>query len=229
MKLLYAARVARFDILRATISLAALVTKWSLACDKKLHRLMSYVKQTTHYRLRSTISRKASLSDVGLQMYADADFAGDKSTARSTSGGFLKMFGPGISVPIAAISKKQTCVSHSTPEAELVAANTALRTQGLPGLDLIQKVFNPTAVLYFEEDNNTAITTINAGYSPTMRHLGRTHNVSLRWLHEVCASKHVILRRCDTLLQAADIFTKPFTSLEKWSAALKMISIQDFS
>ena len=186
---------------------------------------MSYVKETLHLRLRARVDKSAKLSDVYLQAYADADFAGDKDTARSTSGGFLKLSGPGINVPIAAISKKQTCVSHSTPEAELVAANLALRSQGLPGLDIVQKVFFPQALLYFEEDNNTAIITIRNGFSPTMRHLGRTHNVSLKWLHEVCESKHVIMRRCDTKDQAADIFTKAFTAPDKWREVLTLISV----
>src|SRR4051812_14337081 len=39
-------------------------------------------------------------------------------------------------VPLAAVSKRQSCVSHSTPEAELVALTYALRHEGLPGLSL---------------------------------------------------------------------------------------------
>ena len=35
MKLLYAARMARFDLLRATCGLACCVTKWDAACDAR--------------------------------------------------------------------------------------------------------------------------------------------------------------------------------------------------
>ncbi|CAE8637047.1 unnamed protein product, partial [Polarella glacialis] len=119
------------------------------------------------------------------KLFADADFAGCRDTARSTSGVFLGIYGKNTFVPVAAQAKKQSCVSHSTPEAELVAANLALRTQGLPALEVFDKVFGRKVKLFFEEDNNTAISTIKAGYSNTMRHLGRPHRVSLRWMHEV--------------------------------------------
>ena len=40
MKVLYAARMARFDLLRATAFLACYVTKWIEEHDRRLHRLM---------------------------------------------------------------------------------------------------------------------------------------------------------------------------------------------
>ena len=40
MKILYAARMARFDLLGATCYLATLVTKWTPTCDKMLRRLV---------------------------------------------------------------------------------------------------------------------------------------------------------------------------------------------
>ena len=46
MKVLYCARMARYDLLRATCGLAAQVTKWTPSCDRKLHRLMAYIKST---------------------------------------------------------------------------------------------------------------------------------------------------------------------------------------
>ena len=46
MKVFYAARVARYDLLRAVANLARFLTKWTPECDKRLHRLMCYVKST---------------------------------------------------------------------------------------------------------------------------------------------------------------------------------------
>ena len=40
MKVLYAARVARFDLLKAVQSLACRVSRWTPWCDRALHRLM---------------------------------------------------------------------------------------------------------------------------------------------------------------------------------------------
>ena len=43
MKVLYAARVYRYDVLYAVTSLAREVTRWTRACDKRLHRLICYL------------------------------------------------------------------------------------------------------------------------------------------------------------------------------------------
>ena len=50
MKILYAARMARFDLLRAVCDLACFVTKCSAECDRKLHRLICYIASTKHHR-----------------------------------------------------------------------------------------------------------------------------------------------------------------------------------
>ena len=69
-------------------------------------------------------------------MYSDVDFAGDRVDLKSTSGGFLALTGPHSFFPIGFLSKKQTCQSHSTPEAELVALDSCVRTMGIPALSL---------------------------------------------------------------------------------------------
>ena len=48
MKLLYSAKLARFDILKAISNLASRLTKWNRRCDKQLNRLIAYVKSTAH-------------------------------------------------------------------------------------------------------------------------------------------------------------------------------------
>eukprot|EP00975_Prorocentrum_lima_P028059 5897646-Prorocentrum_lima.AAC.1 len=50
MKILYGARMARFDLLRAVSYLAACVTKWTLTCDQDLHRLVCYINSTLSLR-----------------------------------------------------------------------------------------------------------------------------------------------------------------------------------
>ena len=52
MKLLYAARIARFDLLRSTNTLARHVTKWSVQDDAKLyHLIMCYANSTLGKRM----------------------------------------------------------------------------------------------------------------------------------------------------------------------------------
>ena len=67
---------------------------------------------------------------------------------------------------LTAISKKQACVSHSTPEAEIVAADFALRTVGLPALILWDKILDKEAAVEFREDNETMIQVCKTGKIP---------------------------------------------------------------
>ena len=132
MEILYAARMARFDLLRAVCHLACFITKWTPDCDRRLHRLVPHIDATKHFRTTCWVGDSFSF-DLGLHLYADADFAGCAASQRSTSGSSVCMQGPHTRFVLSGLSKRQGCVSHSTPEAELVANTFALRNSGLPG------------------------------------------------------------------------------------------------
>ena len=55
MKILFAARMARWDLLRATRSLASRVTKWSRDCDTALHKLVCYINSSLDIRMQGFI------------------------------------------------------------------------------------------------------------------------------------------------------------------------------
>ena len=77
-------------------------------------------------------------------LFQDSDFAGDVEDSKSTSGGTLCIFGSHTFVPISWMCKKQTAVSHSSTEFEIISLNAGLRLDGLPALelwDLIVSVF----------------------------------------------------------------------------------------
>ena len=73
MKILFAARMARPDLLRATQSLASRVTKWSIECDIALHRLVAYVHSSTKVFMEGFVGD--SFDDCQLWLFADADHA----------------------------------------------------------------------------------------------------------------------------------------------------------
>ena len=84
------------------------------------------------------------LSNAELGLFQDSDFAGDLEDSKSTSGGTLCVFGSHTFVPISWMCKKQTSVSHSSTESEIISLDTGLRLDGLPALelwDLIVSVF----------------------------------------------------------------------------------------
>ena len=97
-----------------------------------LHRLVCYINSSLDYKLKGHIGD--SSKDLNMTLFSDAEFAGCLDTAKSTSGVFIALTCPNSLFPLNAISKKPSCVSHSTPEAEIVAAGLGIRTKGLPAL-----------------------------------------------------------------------------------------------
>ena len=71
-----------------------------------------------------------------LGLFQDSDFAGDLEDSKSTSGGTFCIFGSHTFVPISWMCKKQTSVSHSSTESEIISLDTGLRLDGLPALEL---------------------------------------------------------------------------------------------
>ena len=137
MKILFAARMARFDFLRATQSLASRVTKWSVECDIALHRLVAYINCSKDQFLEGFIGD--DFKDCQLWLFADADHAGEHDS-KSTTGSAIILVGPNTYYPLNAFSKKQSVISISSTEAEVVAANHALRAEGIPKLALFQEL-----------------------------------------------------------------------------------------
>ena len=56
-----------------------------------------------------------------LGLFQDSDFAGDLEGSKSTSGGTFCVFGSHTFVPISWMCKKQTAVSHSSTESEIIS------------------------------------------------------------------------------------------------------------
>ena len=128
------ARIGRPDILWSVNKLARSITKWTKACDKRLNRLISYIHHTCEYKQYCYVGNAAKQCRLGL--FQDSDFAGDLEDSKSTSGGTLRVFGSRTFVPISWICKKQTSVSHSSTESEIISLDAGLRLDGLPALEL---------------------------------------------------------------------------------------------
>ena len=223
MKLLYAARIARFDLLRSINALARNVTKWTKDDDARLHHLMCYVNSTLSLKMIGWVGDK--IEDLSLGLFADADFAGCAQSLRSTSGSHLQVQGKFTRFPLAGGSKRQGCVSHSTPEAEIVAADTALRTLGIPAISLWKALAKVLPQLLFHDDNQGMIGVVRSGRNPTMRHLERTHGISIASMHEHFQKDHFVLIYEITAKMAADIHTKGFKNPMAWKKACMLINL----
>ena len=102
-------------------------------------RLISHTHHTSEHRQYCYVGNTAQQCKLGL--FQESDFAGDLEDSKSTSGGLLCIFGSQTFVPISWMCKKQTSVSHSSTEAELVSLDAGLRT-ALDLWDLVIEVFH---------------------------------------------------------------------------------------
>ena len=99
----------------------------------------------------NTVMWETRHSTADWVLIQDSDFAGDLEDSKSTSGGVLCIFGRRTFVPMSWMCKKQTSVSHSSTESELISLDAGLRMDGLLALDLWDFVIE---VLRSNKDNN---------------------------------------------------------------------------
>lgn len=102
MKILYAARMARFDLLRAVNKLATYIVKWDDACDKRLYRLVGYINTTLHLRQIGWVGD--SIGSVVPCLYAGADFAGCYASQKYSTGVHFAIEGEMTRFPILGLS-----------------------------------------------------------------------------------------------------------------------------
>ena len=120
MRILCAARLARFDLLRITCKLATRVSKWTTKDGARLLRLAQYIYHHASDRQIGLIGDSGP--ELSCQLFTDADFAGDAISQRSTSGVHLALHGEHSIFPLQGLPAKQEAVAYSTPEAEIYAA-----------------------------------------------------------------------------------------------------------
>ena len=130
LKRLYLARIGRLDILWSVNKLARSITKWTKASDKRFHTFNIFLI-TNNIVMWGNTAKQCRLG-----LFQDSDFAGDLEDSKSTSGGTVCIFGSHTFVPKSWMCKKQTAVSHSSTESEIISLDTGLRLDGLLALEL---------------------------------------------------------------------------------------------
>lgn len=138
LKVLHLARMGRPDLLRTVNYLARKVTKSNVTCDKRLFRLICYIQCTAEWEQVCFIGNRPE--ECWHALFCDASFASDLEDSKSTTGTYLCICGDKTYVAIRWVWKTQTAVSHSGSEAEIVALDTGLRTEGIPAIMLWELV-----------------------------------------------------------------------------------------
>ena len=116
--LTYASIATRTDISSAVGALSQHIARPCLEHWSEVKRVFRYIKGTVNYGLKYVASDQ---KDIMLNGFSDADWAGDTSTRKSTSGYLFRLGKSTISWK----SKRQSIVALSSMEAEYVALCSA--------------------------------------------------------------------------------------------------------
>ena len=223
MKLMWLARLARPDLLKSTCFLARKVNSWSHEEDLLLSRAIGYLIQSTDQLLTGSLSMKPE--ELFVEAYCDADFAGEIDDMYSTSGGWIQLTDEsGRFFPLAWLSKKQTAVSRSTTEAEVVALSYVLFEEAIDLAELYSQVLGRRVMLKLREDSEACAKVVSTGYSRKLRHLKRTHKVNIAAVKEQLDRDDTQLELVNTTRQKADVFTKALQTA-KWPAAMSLMGL----
>ena len=103
----------------------------------------------------------------------------------------------------------------------------------LDNFDFISSNVNSSrqeALLYVFEHNEAVIKMIIKGRSPTMRHVSRTHRVTLDWLFQrINLDPKIQVKYINTKNELADILTERNFTRDEWNHLLCLFNISHFS
>ena len=162
---------------------------------KALKRVLRYIKGTIKLKLKFG---KESENILG---YSDADWAGDLTKRKSTSG-FVFLLGGGA---ISWGSKKQTCVALSSTEAEYVALSHATKEAiWLKRLmcELLQE--SEKCITIFADNQSSMALAKNPIFHKRTKHIDIQHH----FIREAIEDCHIELCYCPTENMVADVLTK---------------------
>lgn len=164
---------------------------------KHAKRVLRYLKKTRDYKLVF----EGNKCDDPVEVYSDADFAGDNTDRKSTSGLLITLFGDTICWS----TRKQPIVALSSAESEYVALSDASRELSwFKGLveDFEIKITSPIPIF---EDNQSAIAMIK---NPLMTKRSKHIDVRFHFVKEMFDKGLINVIYLSSDSQKADIFTK---------------------
>ena len=223
MKVLWCARLARPDLMKAIADLTRRLTVWARADDKRLHRLMCYLFVSKGFRLKGTIADPAE--KLYLCMYTDADHCSAHEDTKSSSGMYLTLEGPNSFWPLSWTSKKQTATARSTTEAEMFSLGLGLFSEAIPKQEFLECVLQREIHMFGYQDNSAVIQIVDSGYSPKLRRFKKVFTINIGSIHEFFSENETgKLLYIKTAAQRADPFTKPLP-VAKWIEALQQMNV----
>ena len=156
-------------------------------------KIIKYLKGTKNYGLKFT-------NNPLIKTFADADFAGDKESRRSTSG-YIITIG---NTPISWYSKLQNCVSTSTAESEYYSISECAK-QCIWYQNLLNELNQNINQIIIYTDNKAAIhISKNNLINPKSKHI----DIRYHYIRELINKRKIILTYIKSQENIADGFTK---------------------
>ncbi|KAE8255524.1 hypothetical protein A4X13_0g3015 [Tilletia indica] len=179
-------------------------------------RALRFLRKTANEDL---VYERCSGRVPGLVGFADADFAGDSDTSRSTTGFVFYVHGN----PVSWSSRLQTSVAMSTVEAEYIALAEGLR-EGLWIRNLLSELGFPAQVPFELHTDNEGTRTI--AQNPEAHK--RTKHIALRYhaIRERVQRGEISVVRVDTKDNPADVLTKHLAGPQLSDARIKLHVVQ---
>jgi len=195
--LMYLACATRPDISHAVGEVARFVCNPGMNHWKAVVYICRYLVGTANYGLHFD----GNVKDGGqVHGYSDADWGGDVDTRRSKTGYAIFMNGGCASWR----SKLQKCISQSTLEAELVAANETGRELVWARGVATELGYQQRTSTLFEDNQPCIATSKNPIINDRVKHI----DIKYHWIREEVAAGSFTLIYCPTADMTADILTK---------------------
>ena len=212
--LMWLCRTGYFHLTVAVYSVAREVGNWTETVDRQVRRIFAHIRARPDGVLLLRVSPKDLKEDkLKLLIFSDADHAGNVSTRRSVSGVGIVLSGPnGTWAMLDWISRSQRTISLSTAEAELLAAQLALR-EAL-SLLIVLDILRIPVDLELLVDSAAALSVLLTGLSSKLRYSAKSQGLGVGWCAQMIKDFGIRARKVATDHNIADIFTKavaPFT------------------
>jgi hypothetical protein len=141
---------------------------------------------------------KGNFEPIG---YADADYAADRTTRKSTMRYVFTL----ANAPISWSSKLQRSVSTSTTEAEYIALGYASK-ETVWIKRFLEQICYPTGSIQLHGDNEGSIASVkNPDFHSRTKHI----DIALHYVRELTEDELVSISYCPTKEMLADCITKP--------------------
>lgn len=218
-------------------SLCRHVAKRSAASDKLLVRIFGYLTKYPNQGVLWRAREEVEEQELRIVAYADADFAEDVETPRSTSGWVMAVATEDLEsfCLLDWNSRRQTAVARSTCEAEITAIDDAMLRSVLPGIELIGLFFHrgpdtyedETPLRMFTDSESARTAVLGRGRAHGMGHLRKHQRVYLHFLRDCFVPPNRELLRAATDINIADPFTKMLKDVHVFMQHMRQMGVVD--